>query len=476
MSDFHYFTEALDQLKATSSINEKVKILKELKEKDVEIAKDFFQKALDPQFQFGLKRFPDYDKSKKPDRPDMYHFVECAYTRLLEDKTDIKTFIASVLETLTEDEYNLFRKICLKDPDCGVSAGLVNRVWKGLIDTGIKLCKAVAYSDKALEKITFPCYVQKKEDGARCLAFVRPKDGTVNFFSSNGKTYTGLETLEYRILEACHDYINDCCRFTNNFVLDGELLVISGFGNFSFLPRKVGNGILNKSIKGTISEKEASKVYFVIWDFIPEEEYYGRSYPRLTYSERMQLLHKFNDPYMVSMYNKPFGIVPTKEVNSKSEIIEEFKKRLSYGDEGVIVKNKEFIWQGKRIADCVKMKLDFDVTLKVTAVLPGGKGTKYENCLGALYCESAEGDIQVSVGSGFSDEFRKKFYEKYKDKNIKDENIFVEVRSNGIIQAMDETWSLFLPRFIEIRTDKDEADTATMIRQLEQAALHLEND
>lgn len=118
------------------------------------------------------------------------------------------------------------------------------------------------------------------------------------------------------------------------------------------------------------------------------------------------------------------------------------------------------------------MKLDFVVTLEVKKMVPGGKGTKYENCLGALYCESAEGSIQVSVGSGFSDEFRKKFYEEYKDKPIK--NLFIDVRSNGIIQAGDESWSLFLPRFVEIRTDKDEADTAQMIKELEQAALHME--
>ena len=237
------------------------------------------------------------------------------------------------------------------------------------------------------------------------------------------------------------------------------------------LPRKAGNGILNKSIRGTISQKEADNVHFVMWDLIPIDEYYGTASKRRPYLNRLDLLHKFND-VIPAHFAKPFGVVFGHLANSKEEVIDEFKKQLANGNEGIIVKNINFPWQGKRIKDCVKMKLDFVVTLQVKKMVPGGKGTKYENCLGALYCESAEGDIQVSVGSGFSDEFRKQFYEEYKNKEI--ENLFIDVRSNGIIQAGDETRSLFLPRFVEIRTDKDEADSAKTINELEQAALHME--
>lgn len=471
MSDFHYFVNTLEQLKNTTSTNEKVKILQDLKEKDVEIAKDFFEKALSPKYQYGLKQFPDYVISKEPDRPDMYHFVECAYTRLLEDKTDLKAFIASVLETLTKDEYELFRKICMKDPECGVSGALVNRVWSGLIDTGIYLCKAVAYSDKAMQNITYPCYVQKKEDGARCLAFIK-LDGTVNLFSANGKPYTGLNYLENALSDTVKELANNDTRFLDcDFVLDGELVVMSSIMRGTVLPRKAGNGILNKSIRGTISQKEADNVHFVMWDLIPIDEYYGTASKRRPYLNRLDLLHKFND-VIPAHFAKPFGVVFGHLANSKEEVIDEFKKQLANGNEGIIVKNINFPWQGKRIKDCVKMKLDFVVTLQVKKMVPGGKGTKYENCLGALYCESSEGDIQVSVGSGFSDEFRKQFYEEYKNKEI--ENLFIDVRSNGIIQAGDETRSLFLPRFVEIRTDKDEADSAKMINELEQAALHME--
>ena len=471
MSDFHYFVNALEQLKNTSSINEKAKILQDLKDNDVEIAKDFFEKALSPKYQFGLKQFPEYDISKEPDRPDMYHFVECAYTRLLEDKTDLKTFINSVLETLTHDEYELFKRICLKDPNCGVSAGLVNRTWNGLIDTGIYLCKAVAYSDKVMENIQYPCYVQKKEDGARCLAFVK-QNGTVNLFSANGKPYTGLNYLENALRDTVLELVSNDTKFMDcDFVLDGELVVMDNVMRGTVLPRKAGNGILNKSIRGTISQKEADNVHFIMWDLISIDEYYGQASKKRPYLNRLELLHRFND-VIPPHFAKPFGIVFGHLANSKEEVIDEFKKQLTYGNEGIIVKNINFPWQGKRIKDCVKMKLDFVVTLEVKKMVPGGKGTKYENCLGALYCESAEGIIQVSVGSGFSDEFRKKFHEEYKDKPI--ENLFIDVRSNGLIQADDNTWSLFLPRFVEIRTDKDEADSAKMINELEQAALHME--
>ena len=79
--------------------------------------------------------------------------------------------------------------------------------------------------------------------------------------------------------------------------------------------------------------------------------------------------------------------------------------------------------------------------------------------LGALTCESSDGKIRVNVGSGFTDEDRK---------SITPENSigkFIEVVSNGIINTVDrEEYSLFLPRFVEFRFDKDEADSFDAVK------------
>ena len=460
--EFNTLVDTLKKLESTTKTSEKVELLQSLKDADIDIALDFFQKCLDVKYQFGCKRLPDYPENE-PDRPSSYHFVEIAYTRLLEDKTGISAFLDAVIHTLTRDEYMLFTRICKKDPSCGVSVALVNRVWEHAIDTGIKLYKAEPYSVKMMKNIKYPCYVQKKEDGARCLCFVDTENSTVKFLSSSGKEYTCLIELENEIWQS--QYFFSLEHNNESFVLDGELVVLDN--NNNIMPRKEGNGFLTKSIRGTITESEAERIRFVIWDYIPFSEYYCNKTPSLPYHERLRLVK------LLTKYGDAFTSIDTKTANDIQEIIAEFKKKLKNGDEGIIVKNTNFIWEGKRIKEQIKLKLDLDTTLQVTGWKYGAKGTKYETMLGSLECSSSDGKVCVSVGSGFSDAFRKQFVKTYQRSDSN--SMFVEIRSNGLIKnANDDTYSLFLPRFIEIRLDKTEADDFEMIQKLQDAKTNLQ--
>ena len=63
------------------------------------------------------------------------------------------------------------------------------------------------------------------------------------------------------------------------------------------------------------------------------------------------------------------------------------------------------------------------------------------------------GELKVNVGSGFNDTHRD---------NIKAEDVvgqIIAVKYNEKIQRNDGSWSLFLPIFIEIRSDKSEPNT-----------------
>ena len=460
--EFDTLVDTLKTLESTTKTSEKVALLQSLKDADIDIALDFFQKCLDVKYQFGCKQLPDYPENE-PDRPSSYHFVEIAYTRLLEDKTGISAFLDAVIHTLTRDEYMLFTRICKKDPSCGVSVALVNRVWEHAIDTGIMLCKAEPYSVKMMKNIKYPCYVQKKEDGARCLCFVDTENSTVKFLSSSGKEYTRLIELENEIWQS--QYFFSLEHNNESFVLDGELVVLDN--NNNIMPRKEGNGFLTKSIRGTITESEAERIRFVIWDYIPFSEYYCNKTPSLPYHERLRLVK------LLTKYGDALTSIDTKTANDIQEIIAEFKKRLKNGDEGIIVKNTNFIWEGKRIKEQIKLKLDLDTTLQVTGWKYGAKGTKYETLLGSLECSSGDGKVCVSVGSGFSDAFRKQFVKTYQRSDSN--SMFVEIRSNGLIKNVnDDTYSLFLPRFIEIRNDKTEADDFEMIQKLQDAKTHLQ--
>jgi hypothetical protein len=135
-----------------------------------------------------------------------------------------------------------------------------------------------------------------------------------------------------------------------------------------------------------------------------------------------------------------------------------YQQYLEKGEEGIILKSTNATWQNKRSKFCLKMKAEVDVDLVVRKVVPGEAGTKYESCMGALLCESADGEVSVSVGSGFTDEQRK---------TITSENMIgkiVKVRANCLISnKLTDTKSLFLPRFLEVRDDKNFADTLDSI-------------
>ena len=77
--------------------------------------------------------------------------------------------------------------------------------------------------------------------------------------------------------------------------------------------------------------------------------------------------------------------------------------------------------------------------------------------LGNLICESADGVVKVSVGSGLTDSQRKKYGQELVDR-------IVAIKYNSRIKNKLGDESLFLPIFIEVRDDKDVADSSKDIK------------
>jgi DNA ligase-1 len=90
----------------------------------------------------------------------------------------------------------------------------------------------------------------------------------------------------------------------------------------------------------------------------------------------------------------------------------------------------------------------------VTGFVPGNG--KNSDTFGSLTCTSSCGDLVVDV-SGFTDAKRKELHERGEDLMGQ----VITVRANGVLypSASNDRHSLFLPRFIEERLDKQEADS-----------------
>ena len=279
-----------------------------------------------------------------------------------------------------------------------------------------------------------PAYAQLKMDGMRFNAIV--KDGKCEFRSRNGKEIQLLGNLETEFVEMSNG---------QDLVFDGELLV-SDKG--MILDRQTGNGILNKAVKGTISIDEAQKVHATVWDVISYDTFKSGT-GKIAYHVRFSQLCNMSLPRKVRL-------VESKVVNSFDEAQEIFEEYLAQGQEGIILKDMTGVWEDKRVKTQVKFKAELDCDLRVVGIQPGTG--KYEGLVGALLCESEDGVVKVDVGSGLSDFDRKDF-----TKNSPIGKIAAVVYNARIKNKQGEE-SLFLPRLIEIREDKNIADSSKKIR------------
>ena len=396
--------------------------------------KEVVRLALDPFTQFYQRKIPTYTPNTTAHAASLGSMLPALNDlsgRVVTGNAAIDR-LTSILEAIGADDAKVIERIIAKDLKCGVSIATANAVWPDLImDYPCMLCSQ--YEEKLINKIQWPAYVQLKMDGMRFNAIV--KDGTVQFRSRNGKEIELLGNLEQEFLEIADGI---------NCVFDGELLVND---KGIILDRQTGNGILNKANKGTIKTDEARKVHATIWDVIPYEAF-ATGKCDVPYAQRYQIIQNMDLP-------KKIHLVETTVVYSLDAAHKVFEEYLAKGQEGIILKDYKGIWENKRTKNQIKFKGELECDLKIVGIQPGTG--KYEGMLGAILCESADGVVKVSVGSGFNDEHRKTLGDEIVGK-------IVAVKYNARITNKEGDQSLFLPIFIEVRNDKDTADASKDIK------------
>ena len=426
------------ELKNDPSRNAKLAILK--REHKNELLKKVFEASLNPYKSYYIRKIPEYTTGtplmtleEAIDRLDAHLNREVSGHAAIAHLQD-------TLEALSEDDAWVLSLIVQKDLDCGVQESTVNKTWKGLIPTYPCLL-ATGFSEKAIKHITFPAYSQLKSDGMRANIFCHK--GVVEIRGRSGKMINLLGMLDEDVRAVCEG------RDDEGLMLDGELVMVEDDG--SVMSRKKGNGMFNKAIKGKISPEEAARARVRVWDVISMPEF-RKNIDKTAYSIRLRKVTE-----MVKDSTK-FEVIETKEVKDLDEAQAHFQEMLSRGEEGTILKNTSHHWEDKRSKGLVKMKAERDADL---VVVDWQEGTgKYAGMMGALICQSSDGKVEVSVGSGFSDAQRKEF--------SRDEMVgrVVTVLYNERIESLGRVGvdSLFLPRFIEVREDKDVANSSKEIR------------
>jgi hypothetical protein len=422
----------LDKLASNNSRNFKIETLTAYK--NDELLKTVIQLALDPFTNFYQRKIPAYTPAQSNQADTLSSVIPSLAmlsTRQVTGHAAIE-YLTKLLSSLTADDAQVLERIVLKDLKCGFAASTTNSVWPGMIsEYPVMLCSQ--FDQKLVGKFKWPAAVQLKMDGMRFNAIVR--DGKCEFRSRNGKEVNLLGCLEQEFIHIADG---------KSVVFDGELLVESTTG---VADRQTGNGILNKAVKGTISIKEAALVRATVWDMIPYDKFISGS---------------DSTPYLVRYGRLESLALPTKirlvehtivQDYEEAEII--FKRYLDQGQEGIILKDLNGPWEDKRAKHQIKFKGELECDLKIVG-LQEGTG-KYAGMLGAVLCESADGIVKTSVGSGFSDDQRKTLGPEIIGK-------VMAIKYNMRIRNKQGEESLFLPIVLEIREDKTVADSSQDIK------------
>ena len=419
--------DILQDLAANPSRNYKIAKLQE--HENNKVLREVVRLALDPFTQFYVRKIPKYEATGSGCLLEAMDKLFELSSRLVTGNAAIQ-HLAQVLESLSPTNAMVLERIIAKDLRCGVSTATANEVWMGLIkEYPVMLCSG--YEQKLIDKIKWPAMVQLNMDGMRFNAVVR--DGAVEFKTRNGKTIDLLGNIEDEFIELANGM---------DIVYDGELVVVNKDG---ILNRQTGNGILNKALKGTISDTEASMVRAIIWDVIPYMYFTTGECPT-PYKERFSRIKETRKISKVQSYI----------VENIEDAQAKFKEYYDQGEEGIILKDMNSPWEDKRAKHQIKFKGELECDLKVVGYEEGTG--KYIGKLGALICESDDGIIKVKVGSGFNDEDREKIKEQDALGKV------VAVKYNARIRSKHEGESLFLPIFVEIREDKNKADSSGSIK------------
>ena len=378
--------EFINQMQATSSSLDKVKILKQQSE--------FIQKVLE----YTYNPFKQYHVTSKTCIKnsdlcgsgmslDLFELLDKLNTREVTGHDAIKLvnrFASNYPRTSSELIYNIIDK----DLKIRTGAKVINKAFPGLIPE-FNVALAQNYEPKLAsfgENVTEKWYASRKLDGVRCLAIVDVQ-GNCRLYSRMGKEFTTLDKVKSAI-EATGII---------NTVFDGEICILDKDGNEDF-----------QSVMKEIRRKDhqIENPMFMMFDMLHISQFNNKKSTD-TLGTRLHKLRSWQ-----------LGCENTLRCLDQSVITDErhFDKWAQMaGDnnwEGFMLR-KDVGYEGKRSKNLLKVKTFHDAEYKVVdcdvspmSVVRDGKEAQ-EVMLAQVYIEHK--GHRVKVGSGFSQEQRIKY-------------------------------------------------------------------
>lgn len=345
-----------------------------------------------------------------------------------------ETLLSSKLSEVESEDTklrNTLMKILTKRMNIGIGAKLINKsLSRELIpDPSLMLATDDHSTVDKWDKI----YCEEKYDGVRVIAVY--KNGEITYFTRafNELNASCFPKITFD-LKLC--MINS--GLSGNWFFDGEL---------TDLNRKSVSGKVTQILKGTASDQVESGFLFNVFDF-DELVTLDKGVGILEYIDRRHTLEKITRELST---DSPVKLAQMWELSDPGEVPAIYKKIVDIGGEGVICKDNS-VYECKRSKSWVKFKEVNECDLEITGWYPG-EG-KREGYIGGFIMTDHSKTLNVKVGSGFTD-LDLQTLSKNPDSHI---GKIAAVLYNVTITDKHENRSLFLPRFVDIRHDKDSAD------------------
>ncbi len=440
------------QLEATASRLDKEAIL--TANKDNEDLKNFFRLALENRINFYIKKIPAYVPNGGTGSFNLaMSMVEVTLAGRVKTGNDARAFLSDLLSDLTMEDGLMLERVIRKDPKCGCSVSTVNKSWPGLVtDVPYMQCSL----PKEVDMDAFPwekgVYSQLKADGM--FANLSQIDSqTVTLESRNGSPFP-IDQFEEIYDAVIRSGIV-------GFQLHGELIIEK---DGEVLPRQISNGILNSILNGD-SIPENHRVIYEAWDIIPLEEAKAKNKYRVVYEQRFNRLKQTISALGASW---PIRLIESRLVFSYEEAYQHYKEKRKQRLEGTIVKRPDMIWEDSTSKGQVKMKEEVECDLRIIGFNAAAETSKNADTFGSVLLETSDSLLEVSA-TGIPDDLRKEINE------IKDQLIgtIVTVCSNTLMEPSknNKKHSLFLPRVVEFRRDKTEADSLRKVIDMFDSAI-----
>ena len=387
MTDFQLISDFVEASNATNSNSDKLEVLKTYTQ--YESVCKALNYTYDTYKQYGVTSANCKKNSDLMGHPNTYGSLFTLLDDLNNRVCTGHTAIANVNRFVHENSIyaDLIWNIIDRNLKTRSTTSMINKIKPGLIPT-FDVALAKAFDEKTQKKVDWnDCwFVSRKLDGVRCLTVI-DENGEPKFFSRQGKEFLTLDNLKTDIK----------ALGLKNTVLDGEVCIVNDNGDEDFA------GII-KEIKR--KDHVIKTPFYWMFDMLTMEEFSSKK-SKSVFAERIANLQR------ISKESKFIGVLDQWICNDQvfSEMMAESK---AGGWEGLMLRKNE-TYKGKRSTDILKVKQMFDdeyivVDLENDIHRVIVDGAEVEELMLKNVIIEHKGN-QVRVGSGFSHEQRRHYFE-----------------------------------------------------------------